>query len=83
MHDFTFWTLIIQWSMTLQGPDSLGLARHDRLTEVDKHQTFKPVMVNVVSSIPNGDSFIWNKNASNVRFMPFTKFAVYESNILQ
>ena len=35
---------------------------HDKLAELDKHQTFKPVMINVVSSIPTGGNFIfcWN-----------------------
>ena len=42
--------------MALQGPDNLRLARNDRLAELD--QSFNPVMVGVVSSIPTGGNFI-------------------------
>ena len=31
--------------MTLQGSESLRLARHDRLVQLDKHQAFKIVVV--------------------------------------
>ena len=39
--------------MTLKGSESLRLARHARLAQLDKHQTSKPVMVSCVSSVPN------------------------------
>ena len=49
MHHFTFWTSLdhfyIQQSMTLQGSETLRQARHVRLAQFVKHQTFKPVMV--------------------------------------
>ena len=37
-------------------------ARYDRSAELDKHQTSKPVIVVVVSSIPTGGTFIFYRN---------------------
>ena len=42
-----------------KGFDSHILAGHGRLAELEEHHTSEQVMVNVVSSIPNGGNFIF------------------------
>ena len=66
--------------MTLQGSESLRLARYDRLAELDDHHTSKPVMIGVMSSISTRGNPIFveffkttsksilHKNTRNIRF---------------
>ena len=59
----------------------ISYSTHACLAQLDQHQTYKPVMVSVVSSNPTGDNFIFlntsmlilYKNDRKVRFVLFTK----------
>ena len=46
----------------------LGMARHDILAELARHQTLKPVMVTVVSSISTGDNlyYLWKTGMTDI-----------------
>ena len=44
--------LQVEWSMTLNGSESMKLTRHDTLAEFDDHMPSKSMMVIVVGSIP-------------------------------
>ena len=45
----------IPQSMALKALGNLRLAKNHGLAELDEHQTFNPVMVGIMSSIPKGN----------------------------
>ena len=45
--------------MTLHRSENLKLSTHACLAQLDGHQTYKPVMVSVVSLSPTGGNFIF------------------------
>ena len=68
----------------------ISYSTHASLAQLDQHQTYKPVMVSVVSSNPTGGNFIFldtsmlilYKNDRNARFVLFTKTSNATNSVL-